>query len=180
MTAVRENGNALKHASESLRKDADVVLTAMGSDGAALEYAHNDLLAHSGVMVVRACVRACGRERGRDREHERELGRVLPTACMPEIRWNVAHAYLRSASFAAQFSSAQAAVSKDWRLLEFATDEVKGDKSVAIAALSEDPRAWKFIAASLYSEPDVVACRASSLERVEVQTAAALSQLECQ
>ena len=128
------------------------------------------------------CVRACVRvgERGRDREHERELGRVLPTARMPEIRWNVAHAYLRSASFAAQFSSAQAAVSKDWRLLEFATDEVKGDKSVAIAALSEDPRAWKFIAASLYSEPDVVACRASSLERVEVQTAAALSQLECQ
>ena len=71
MTAVRENGNALKHASESLRKDADVVLTAMGSDGAALEYAHNDLLAHSGVMVVRACVRVGERERKRQRARAR-------------------------------------------------------------------------------------------------------------
>ena len=84
MTAVRENGNALKHASESLRKDADVVLTAMGSDGAALEYAHNDLLAHSGVMVVRACVRACGREREEETESTSEswgefcLRRVCP------------------------------------------------------------------------------------------------------
>ena len=59
LEAVKQNGNALKYASEDLRNDIDIVLEAVKENGVALVYASNNL--KNNREIVLEAVKECGR-----------------------------------------------------------------------------------------------------------------------
>ena len=61
LAAVQQNGSALRHASEPLRADREVVLAAVQQNGQALRHASEPLRADR--EVVLAAVRVCARDR---------------------------------------------------------------------------------------------------------------------
>ena len=126
MTAVSQFGANLEHASEELRSDRDLVMTAVSKHGAALQYASEELRSDRGLVMTAVS------QFGASLEHASE-----------ELR--------------SDRDLVMTAVSMHGSALRFASEELRSDRDVVMAAASNGWRALQYASEELRSDADIVA-----------------------
>jgi len=192
MTAVAENGNALEYASKDLKNDKEVVLTAVSNDGSAIYYASDEMKNDKDVVItavsnesdalsyvpdnfsddkdVRIAAFSDSPENDIDSfidEKSSMLDAISNDSCY-EIDYvydddigEKVEVYIHKLAFASDDirndkDVVMAAVSKDGSALEFASDDLKNDKEVVMAAVSNDGRALRYASEDLQNDKEVV------------------------
>eukprot|EP00747_Dinoflagellata_sp_TGD_P030442 gnl/TRDRNA2_/TRDRNA2_134630_c0_seq1.p1 gnl/TRDRNA2_/TRDRNA2_134630_c0~~gnl/TRDRNA2_/TRDRNA2_134630_c0_seq1.p1 ORF type:complete len:387 (+),score=72.89 gnl/TRDRNA2_/TRDRNA2_134630_c0_seq1:212-1372(+) len=127
LAAVRQNGRALEYGSEELKADAEVVLVAVKDQGIALEHAAASLRADR--TIVLAAVQQCGLA----------LQFASPDGPRSDVEVVLA-----------------ASASSTGKAFQYASEELRADRSVVLAAVQEAGLALRFAAKHLQSDREVV------------------------
>ena len=130
MTAVGKNGWALKHATEELRGDRDMVMTAIAQEGWALQHATDELRGDR--EVVMTAIAQNGRALQYATEELRGDREVVMTA-VAQDGWALAYA---TEELRGDCEVVMTAVAQKGYAVQHATDELRADKEIMEAALT--------------------------------------------
>ena len=153
--AVSKNGLALEFASEDLRSDCDLVLTAMGWStwsAHSLKHASEELRA-DGKFMMRA-VRKLG---GETLEHASEELRSEREFIMTAVSIDWVALAFASGGLASDRDIVMTAVSSYWGALEFASEELRSDRNLVMTAVSQCWKALRYAAEELRSDSEILA-----------------------
>ena len=130
MTATAQNGNALQYATEELRGDREVVMTAMAKNGYALRFAAEELRRdHEVVMTAMA-------QNGNALEYATEELRGDREVVMTAVAKNGSALYDAAEELRGDREVVMTAMAENGYALNHATEEFRGDKEIMEAALA--------------------------------------------
>ncbi|KAH8083392.1 inositol 1,4,5-trisphosphate-sensitive calcium-release channel [Aureococcus anophagefferens] len=154
LAAVRQDSWALKHASDALKADKEVVLVAVQQqqlqNGRALRYASKELRADK--KVVLAAVQKSGGALQYASDALKGDKEVV-FAAVQQDGWALHYA---SDVLKAEKEVALAAVRRDGEALQYASDALRADKEIVLAAVRQDGMALVYASEALAATKEIV------------------------
>ena len=150
LAAVKQNGVALKFASEELRQDKEVVMAAVKQEEWALKYASEDLKGDKEFMM------AAVTQEGVALEYASEELQGDKEVVLAAVTQNGVALEYASEDLQGDKEFMMAAVTQNGVALEFASDELQSDKEVVLAAVTQNGEVLKFASEELQGDKEVV------------------------
>gem|GEM_PF-4036706 len=150
LAAVKQNGQALKYASEALRNNREAVLSAFKVNEGALVYA-SLALKNDRDFVFEAV-----KQSGHALQYASDELKNNKEFVLAVINENASSLFYASKTLKNDRDVVLAAVKQTGYALEYASKDVKNDREVVLAAVKESGRALKYASESLKSDRDVV------------------------
>jgi tetratricopeptide (TPR) repeat protein len=149
VAAVKENGRALKYASEALKSDRDVVLSAFKVNEGALEYASETLKNDKEFVLGAIKVNDVALE------YASEALKNDKDFVLAAIKESVAAFLHASKNLKNDKEVVLSAVKKSGYVLEYASDALKNDREVVLAAVKQTGYALEYASDSLKNDPEI-------------------------
>ncbi len=177
LAAVTQYGSVLKYVPEEMQRDKDVVLVAVRQNGRALEYAYEEMKRDKEVVLVAVkknanALQYASIEMKRDKEvvlaavsdygwalryASEELKRDKEVALAAVTKYGNALDYVDDAlRNDTEFMTALVNVCGGARALDFASGDVRANKHVVLAAVSDDGWALEYASEELKRDKEVV------------------------
>jgi len=154
LNAVRQNGRAIRYADDSLKNNIDIVRAAVNQDGTALEFASDELRANESI------VRDAVHQNGLALEHANQSLQANPEIALAAIHQNGEALCSTDRSLRTR-DVVMEAVSNNGEALRCVYDNIHDDLEIVKTAIHEDPSAFVFMPARLMNN--------RSLEMLEAQ-----------
>jgi hypothetical protein len=146
LEAVRQDGWALEYADESLQADREFVLEAVKLDGSALKYADGSLRADRKVVL------AAVKDTGHALQYAAKSLKADRKVVLAAIKLDGSALQYADESLRADREVVLAAVKDTGHALKYADDSLKADREVVLAAVKKRGRALEWAAKSLWAD----------------------------
>jgi len=178
LAAVKEDGNALEYADESLKKDKEIVMAAVKQDGWALEYADESLKKDKEIVmaavtqdewctplffadtslkkdkeIVMVAVKTSGSKSLKNADDSLLKDKEIFMAAFKQDGFALDYA---DESLKKNKEIVMAAVKQDGWALEYADESLKKNKEIVMAAVKEDGNALEYADESLKKDKEIV------------------------
>ncbi len=149
LAAVKEDGQALQYADESLKKDREIVMAAVKQNGYALEDADESLKKDREIVLV--ALKNGGYLYCADESLQKDKEIV-----MAAVKQNVSALQYADKSLKKDREIVMAAVKQKGWALEYADESLQKDREIVIAAIKDNGYALQFADKSLKKDKEIV------------------------
>ena len=151
LAAVKEDGNALEYADESLKKNKEIVMAAVKQDGRTLDYADESLKKNKDIVM--AAVKQGGWETLDYADESLKKNKEIVMAAVKQNGWALQYA---DDSLKKDREIVLAAVKQNCGALDYADESLKKDKGIVLAGVKQNGNALQDADESLKKDKEIV------------------------